>query len=220
MSLSDLPDDIFHIITKKLGDEDATYLGPLMLTNKRGRDIALSKEILQSANITPLTLDPVDIYPGGVTRTFFTRCLDVENPKAIYYESLRLITREGDIHGSLALLNQLVPTYDHATLTYAMFQMCAGRGDIAGATFDQIFEDLGTRLWFDNYSPDLEDECEVLIETLLSFDPPGEDTFGPIWEFAYSKKISIPDCAYWHGHDYYCEGCYIYNAALRICELL
>ncbi|CAE5959267.1 unnamed protein product [Arabidopsis arenosa] len=178
--------NIFHIVVKKLGDEDANHLAPLMLTNKRGRDIELSGDILHSANITPLCVDPVHIYPGGVTRTFFTRCLDVENVKVIYYESLCLITREGDIHGSLALLNQFVPTYEHATVAYAMFQMCAGRGDIAGATFDTIFENLGSRLWFDNYSPDLDDECEALIDTLLTFDPPGEDTFGPIWEFAYS----------------------------------
>jgi len=99
--------------------------------------------------------------------------------KAIYYESLRLITRERDISGSLALLNRLVPTHESANVAYAMFQMCAGMGDIAGATFDMILENLGGRLWFNNYSPDLEEECEGLIDTLLSYEPPNENTIGP-----------------------------------------
>jgi len=220
MSLADLPDDIFQIIVKKFGDEDAYYLAPVILTNKQGRDIGLSKEVVQSANLTALCLEPKKIFPGGVARTFFTRCLDVENHQAVYYEGLHLITRERDISGSLALLNQLVPTHESANVAYAMFQMCAGRGDLAGATFDMIFDELGDRLWFINYSPDLEMECEGLIETLFSYEPPNEDTFGPIWEFAYFERICVPDCAYWHEEEFYCEGCYIFNAALRLCEIL
>ena len=198
---------------KKLGDDDAYYLAPVILTNKRGRDIALSRDIVKSANLTAFCLEPPKIYPGGVARSFFTR-------QALYYEALRLVTRERDIQGSLALLNELVPEDESATVAYAMFQMCAERGDLAGATFDMIFESLGDRLLFNIYSEDLEAECEGLIDTLLAYEPANEDTFGPIWEFAYSKRINVPDCAYWHEGEHYCEGCYIFNAALRICEIL
>jgi len=180
MSLSDLPDDIFHIIVKKLEDDDAYYLAPVILTNKRGRDIALSRDIVKSANLTALCLEPPKIYPGGVARSFFTRCLAVQNRQALYYEALRLVTRERDIQGSLALLNEIVPDDESATVAYAMFQMCAGRGDLAGATFDMIFESLGDRLLFNIYSEDLEAQCEGLIDTLLAYELANEDTFGPI----------------------------------------
>lgn len=220
MSLSDVPDDIFLIIVKKLGDEDFCYLGPIIRSNTRGRDIGLCREVLNSANISTLCNTPANIFPGGVGREFFTRCLVQQNVTATYFESLRLITREHDIHGSISLLQHLVPAYGHATLAYAMFQMCAGRGEIAGYVFDFIFDNFSGPLSTQIYSPHLDEMCQRLIDTLIKFDPPCEDTFGPTWEFASSDVLGIPTCLEVHDEDFYCEGCYIYNCALRISEML
>lgn len=220
MSLSDLCDDIFQIILTKVGSEDFTNLGSIIRSNSRGRDIALSSPVLRSANITSLCRRPTKIYPGGVGRQFFIRCLEAGNISAIYYESLRLITREHDVHGCISLLTQLVPAYGHATLAYAMFQMCAGRGEIAGNALEFFLDNFAGPLTHQIYSRHLEQMCEDLIWNLLSFDPPSEDTFGPIWEFPSSALLDTPTCGDWHGEDFYCAECYIFKAALRISELL
>lgn len=220
MSLSDLCDDLFTIIVKKIGDEDFRNLAPIIFADRRGRDIALSREILHSANISPLCSTPSKIFPGEDGRLFFTRCLEFENVTAIYYESLRLITREQDVNGSLSLLDTIVPTYAHATFAYAMFQMCAGRGDIAGAVFEFILDNHIGPLTCPIYSPVLEELGESLINTLFEFDPPCEETFGLEWEFASSESLSIPTCDQWHGEEFHCEGCYIYYCADRISDLL
>jgi len=220
MSLSDLPDDIFQIIVKKLGDEDFNHLGPIIRSNKRGRDIGLSREILKSANLMGMCLHPPNIFPGQLFRNFFVRCLEFENATAMYYEAIRLIVREENVMGSLFLLNQLVPTYDYATIAYAFFQMCAGRGDLAGTTFDTIFEQNSVSRWGSIYSFELEVKCEALIDTIMDFQPHFGMTFAPDWKFASSDCLSISECPDWHGVEYFCEGCYIYYVALRILEVL
>lgn len=220
MSLSDLCDDIFLIIVTKVGYEDFSNLGSIIRSNSRGRNIALSPTVLRTANISSLCSSPTKIYPAGVGRKFFTRCLQAGNVSAIYYESLRLITREHDVHGAISLLNQLVPAYGHATLAYAMFQMCAGRGEIAGNVLEFFLDNFAGPLTHPTYSPHLDDMCQDLISKFMSFDPPLEDTFGPTWEFPTTSPVDVPTCGDWHGEDFDCPECYIFNAAVRICELL
>lgn len=220
MSLSDLCDDIFLIIVKKLGDEDFTNLGPIIRSNSRGRKIALSKDVLRSANISSLCETPRKIFPQGVGRIFFTRCLEFGNVNAIYYESLRLITREKDVHGSIALLTQIVPACGHVTLAYAMFQMCAGKGEIAGNFMEFVLDNFAGPLTEGIYSPHLDGMCEALINSIVSFEPLREDTFRSTWEFPSNAILDTPTCFDFHGVEFYCEHCYIYNAALRISELI
>jgi len=138
----------------------------------------------------------------------------------MYYEAIRLIAREQDVTGSLFLLNQLVPTYDYATIAYAFFQMCIGRGDLASTTFDTIFEQNSVSRWDSIYSFELEVKCEALLDTIMDFQPPFGLTFTPEWKFASSDCLNITECPNWHGVEYFGEGCYIYYVALRIVEVL
>lgn len=221
MSFSDLPDEILAIIFKKLGDEDCLFLGPIIRTNTRGRNICLSEAILHTANVSPLCCTPSKIYTAdAVGRLFFSRCLEFDNVKAIYFEALRLVTREQDILPALYLLEQIAYIHGPAAIAFAMFQMCVGRGDKAGVVFDYIFENFAAPLTHEVFSPQLYDLCEELITNLKTFEPPEENTFGAIWEFASSESVQYVKCDDWHGDEFCCEGCYIFNCAVRVTELL
>jgi len=152
MAMPELPDEIFLDIVRRVGKASCLHLGPILRAGSRGLAQVYSKEVLMEANLDELCVEPFQIFSksinpmngfifeAGPTRSFFEKCLLYENPTAVYFEALRLVTREQDLDGALAMVASLVPYYSVPTFAYAMFLLCAGKFEIADEIFKTFFD--------------------------------------------------------------------------------
>ena len=138
-------------IVRRVDKASYLHLGAILRAGSRGLAQVHSKEMLMEAKLDELCVEPPQIFSksinpingfifeAGLGRCFFERCLHYENPTAVYFESLRLVTREQDLDGALAMVASLVPYYSVPTFAYAMFLLCAGKFEIADEIFNTFF---------------------------------------------------------------------------------
>ncbi|CAB81070.1 putative protein [Arabidopsis thaliana] len=163
-----LPDDLLSKIAKNLANQCWSDLGPLVRSGTRGRDIVYRPDVLKDANILTLS----------------------NNPTAVYYEGIRVLTHERNINGAIRLLQRHAPVRANATVTCAIVFICAGY-DYMGDLFLQLFtrnhyplDSVATRIWVMSF-----------FKEIKKFDPAYNNTYGPTFSYPTSHGISMPPCA-------------------------
>ncbi|CAD5318408.1 unnamed protein product [Arabidopsis thaliana] len=227
MAMPELPDEIFLDIVRRVGKASYLHLGPILRAGSRGLAQVYSKEVLMEANLDELCVEPFQIFSksinpmngfifeAGPGRSFFEKGLLYENPTAVYFEALRLVTREQDLDGALAMVASLVPYYSVPTFAYAMFLLCAGKFEISDEIFKTFFA-VHAR----ERTEKIREIGEKLFEDLKAFFPPSQDRFGDKWVYLNTDTLSFPECAQWHYYQINCDDCYLFWCSLRIRELL
>lgn len=190
MTNPNLPDDLLARIAKLMAAKHWWYMQSLLRSGNRGKTIVYRRDVLKEANIFNMCSDPDDIMFGGRHRKFFERCLDADNPTAIYYEGLRLATKDGDIEGAVNLLLRNVPTHADATLASAMLCICKGSGVQAGHLL-QLFSIKHYPL----NSEEVGDMCEELINELIQYGASHNTTYGVFFDYPDDGEITTPLCA-------------------------
>ncbi|CAB78012.1 hypothetical protein [Arabidopsis thaliana] len=176
---------------KKMADKCWWYLGPMLKSGPRGRDIVYRPDVLKDANIFSMCDDPDDFYAAGHDpndinsegryRPFFKRCLQAGNPTAIYHEGLRLVTHESDIQGAILHLERIAPRNAAATLACAILYICAGNSHMGGVYL---------RLFGSNHyafeSEEARDICEEALEDIKKY--------GNTLKYTYANSFSYLEC--------------------------
>lgn len=139
MSLLNLPNDILVLIVQKIAKHSSLDMRLFLAAGTHDRDLVYYNDVLHIADIGPLCYDPTYIFKNRPGRVFFKRCLHAHNEEAIYYESLRLVTKESDIKGAISLLQQNVPHHADAMLAIAILSVCDGQDQLALAHFQTLF---------------------------------------------------------------------------------
>ena len=142
MSTPNIPDDLLAKKEKKMADKCWWYLGPMLKSGPRGRNIVYLSDVLKDANIYSMcgdlndfhaaSHDPNDINSEGRYRPFFKRCLAAGNPIAIYHERLRLVNHEFDIKGVMILLLRIAPRHAAAILACTFLYICDDNAHMSG----------------------------------------------------------------------------------------
>ncbi|CAB81785.1 putative protein [Arabidopsis thaliana] len=217
MAKPELPDEILVDIVRRVGKASCLHMGAFLRAGSRGLVQVYSKEVLMEANLDELCVEPPQIFSksinpingfifeAGLGRCFFERCLHYENPTAVYFESLRLVTREQDLDGALAMVASLVPYYSSPTFAYAMFLLCAGKFEIADEIFKTFFVVHACER-----TKEIREIGEKLFEDFKGFYPPSQNTFGDKWVYLNTDTLSFPECAQWHYYRISCDDYYLF----------
>ncbi|CAE6074983.1 unnamed protein product [Arabidopsis arenosa] len=221
---------IYRQIAKIMADKCWWYLGPLLRSGPRGRNIVYRPDVLKDANIYSMCSDPDDFHAAGHDpndinaegryRPFFKRCLEAGNPIAIYHEGLRLVTHESDIKGTIVLLQRNVPRHADATLACAILCICDGNAHMGGVYL---------RMFANNHyaleSEDTRDMCEELLEEIKKYRIRLNNTYGATFSYPEERGIRTPPCAmlcYIRSGPFknVCNVCYLWWCARRISQIL
>ncbi|KAF8052612.1 hypothetical protein N665_1537s0005 [Sinapis alba] len=167
MAMPDPPDDILTKILGIIGSESWWRLGPFLS-------------------------DPIDIFYGGRCRELFQKCLNAGNVDAVYFESLLLATRHGDLAAVVALLETNVPTNDQSTwhMEYS--------------------------------TSSVEQMCNGLEWQLSWFHPPHMDRYGSAFKYPNDEVIKILDCVYDHDPNFerFYKACNAFWTTRYVCRML
>ena len=230
MTNPNIPDDLLAKIAKKMADKCWWYLGPMLKSGPRGRDIVYRPDVLKDANIFSMCDDPDNFYAAGHDpndinsegryRPFFKRCLQAGNPTAIYHEGLRLVTHESDIQGAILHLERIAPRNAAATLACAILYICAGNAHMGGVYL---------RLFGSNHyaleSEEARDICEEVLEDIKKYGNTLKYTYANSFSYPECGDVSTPECAemcYMRSRLFnnLCNQCYIWLCAKRISQIL
>jgi len=196
----------------------------------RRRDIVYRPDVLKDANFFSMCDDPDDFYAAGHDpndinseghyRPFFKRCLEADNPTAIYHEGLRLVTHESDIQGTILHLEQIAPRNAAATLACAILYICASNAHMGGVYL---------RLFGSNHyaleSEEACDICEEVLEDIKKYCNTLKYTYGNSFLFPECGDVRTPECAemcYMRSRLFnnLCNQCYIWWCAKRTSQIL
>ncbi|KAF8080248.1 hypothetical protein N665_0962s0005 [Sinapis alba] len=190
MAMPDPPDDILTKILGIIGSESWWRLGPFLRSGKRA--YALMSRILSD-------------------------CLNAGNVDAIYFESLLLATRHGELAVVVALLETNVPTDDQSTVAYGIFNVCLGEEVKESHAFQQ-FVHLHDKL----ESESVEQMCNGLEWQLSWFHPPHMDRYGSTFKYPNDEVIKILDCVNDHDPNFerFYKACNAFWTTRDVCRML
>lgn len=209
-----LPNDILVNIASRLAKDRYWFLGPLIMAGKQGRDLVYyNDDILKGACIHYLCIDGSDISPGGRYMPFFVRCLQKDNPIALYQEGIRVSTQEGgDIDVGLMHLDKIILTDANAALAAAIFSICDGRREKAGMYLDI----LTNNHHIDLHGDEVEEMGEDILIDICGFSPSRTRKYQKTIKFPVCESYVIPPCIrkehhfFTPGYSSNCNDCYVW----------
>lgn len=217
MVIPDLPEDILHKIIQIVGEADACNLGSFIRACKVSNRLVFTEYVLRTCNVFWLFCkhDREGITSGGKARSFFEKCFLEDNPQALYLESLNLVIREGDFGGGIDLLEANAPDHAHSTLAAALLSVCVGEGDKASQLFQLFSKNHGSLL--EDKARHIGDEVK---RDIALFKPSFLGTYKEKFIFPDDEITKLPECAYPHLYVRGCNVCYMFQCAIKVCEML
>ncbi|VVB13533.1 unnamed protein product [Arabis nemorensis] len=216
MTLPTIPRDIMKKIVTLVGEEGHEHLAAWIFMEREGRDMVYS---VGTCFIRNLCSELEYIFPGENGRPFFQRCLEADNPEAVYSESLRLALSAEDFEGAIDLLDTNVPKSSRATFVAAIFSVCADKCECANEYFTTLFATFAP-----HDSPRIRELGDSLLERLIEFKPTYSGFMLSPFRFPVCPSVPWPDCSincYICGN-MSCNHCYLYwctrEIVLMICD--
>lgn len=113
-------------IVSYISEEGVDLLKPWIQIGPAGTAAVFSPETLNSVRLDKSPLFIQMAQQSSTYHGFYTKCLEYNNPYALYLHSLVLGFRICDLPGAIAILDGIKDVFPHAGLLFIMLHSCAG----------------------------------------------------------------------------------------------
>lgn len=205
-----IPDHVLAKIVAYIYEDGVDLLKAWIQTEPDGTAAVMSQEML---SLVRLDKSPEFIQMAqklSAYHGFYTKCLQFNNPYALYVHSLVLGFRFCDLNGAIAVLDGIKNVFPHAGLLFIMLHSCQG-------TIPWEFYISYKRSYYKFSEVDL--FADKLMYHINSVGPRRQGTYKASWEFEDYREC-------WSDHQYldegegqWCNACIYYYLSQEICQI-